>query len=207
MSTWRMVRTGSSRGAGGSVTVAPEEPVPDRPPRDEGEGLDDDPARHLRRSSCPIDERDRHFDHTPAPADEAIRHLDLEPVALGADAREVDRLEGRGPVGAKAGGGVVDGEPEGTGGIAIPPPREHDPVPGPVRDAAPGDVAGADGEVGAVLDDGKQRGEVAWVVGQVTVHLHEHFGTLRHDDGETLAVGGTQAALARAPQHPSVADL
>ena len=148
-------------GDGGLSRTAPAGPaaaaVGQPQPRDQADGLADDALRQLRLAGAAVAELDRELDDAPAGADQPVRHLDLEAVALGRDRLEVHRLERRRPVGAVAGGGVVDGEAEHAGGVAVAPPRQPAPPPRPVLGAPAGHVAAADRQVGAVLDVGQQR--------------------------------------------------
>ena len=106
-----------------------------------------------------------------------------------------------GPVGAVARGGVVDGEAEHAGGVAVAPPRQHRAVPRPVRDAAAGDVAGADGQVGAVLDRGQERGRSPGSWDRSLSISTSTSAPWSMATGEAGPVGRAEPGLGRPPQH------
>ena len=75
-----------------------------------------------------------------------------------------------------------------------------------MRDRTAGDVARADGEIGAVFDGCEETGERARIVRQVRVDLHEHLVAAVHAEREAGAVRVAQPDLLRAPQHVDAAE-
>ena len=119
-------------------------------------------------------ERDGHLDDGEAGADGAPGQVDLEAVALRVDGGEVDLLQHLAPVGAVAGGDVVDVDAEQHPRVAVRRPRQHHPAPRPVAHGAAGDVARADRQVGARVDGVEQPVQLLGRVGAVGVHLDQH---------------------------------
>src|SRR3954470_15981805 len=74
----------------------PPSPRPETQGRNPPDRLAGDLRGHLRLAEPALPEPDRHLGHAQPRAQHAPGELDLEDVALGARAREVDRLQGRG---------------------------------------------------------------------------------------------------------------
>ena len=64
---------------------------------------------------------------------------------------------------------------------------------GPVADGAAGDVAGADGDVGAFVEGVEEPGQVGGVVGAVGVHFDDGAVAVFAGPGERGEVGGPEA--------------
>ena len=74
----------------------------------------------------------------------------------------------------------------------------HEP---PVLGAAARDVAGAEREIGAVLDRRDQPRHVGRVVREVAVHLQHELRAAREHVPEPVDVGASQSLLARPVEH------
>ena len=203
-------RRASGRACRQGPALQPAEPVADAPPGHQHEGLDDDAAGHLRRAPLPVDELDGHLDDAPAAARRPGR-----PSRSGSRSRRPAprsrsmRCEDLGPVGPEARRGVAHGAgrarcrrsgcPSATG-----PGGAHDQF----GIEPPGHVAGADGQVGAVLDwpqtapggpAGRGRGR------RPSRRGCRSPGSMAL--GEAGPVGAAQARLARPEQHVDLAQL
>ena len=114
---------------------------------DDEEGLDDDPAGHLRLTDATIAEDDRDLGDTGAGAAGPERHLDLEDIAAG-----VDAIERRWPPACRGRQALKPpvrscGSRPRTIRAKVEPPRETKRREPPVADTATRDVARADDEV------------------------------------------------------------
>jgi hypothetical protein len=79
--------------------------------------------------------------------------------------------------------------------------REQAAAQPPVLRAAAFHIARAHRDVGAGLDRGEHRGQVAGIVAAVGVHLHHGVIVARQPPAKPLHVGGAQPQLAGAVQH------
>ena len=80
--------------------------------------------------------------------DRAVGDLDLEHVALGADARQVDRLEHLAPDALEAAGEILHGDAQDRPRVQAAAAADQPPREAPVPHPAAGDVARAEHQVG-----------------------------------------------------------
>src|SRR5690606_12128776 len=120
-----------------------------------------------------IDEDDRHLGDAEAAPHGAPGHLDLARVALRLHAAEVDRLERLAPPRLVAAREIAARQPEDRAAVEAAAFAQDVSAGPPALDAAAGDVARAEDDVGARVERGEEVTEVARVVRQIRVHLHE----------------------------------
>src|SRR6478752_7548152 len=161
-------------------------------------GFEHDSAAHLRVPDRAIVEDDRYLDHPEAATLGAVGQLDLEGVALGGDRVEVERLEHGAPEALEAAGRILDAHPQPRRRVQRAAAGDRAANQPPVADPAPGDVAGAECDVCALLDGGDQPRHVRRIVREVAVHLQDELGALVERAAEAGEVRRAEPLLALA---------
>jgi hypothetical protein len=98
--------------------------------------------------------------------------------------------------GPEAGGAILDSIESGQiAGAEVAPAGDGPPQPTPIfGDAAAGNVAAADDEVGALIQDRQQPGDVGGLMGEIGVHLHDRLGVkFLQGISHSPDIGGAQA--------------
>ena len=142
-------------------------------------------------------EQDRGLADAETVALDAPDHLLQEGVATRPNGEGVDGLEHLTRVAAVAAGAVTHGEAQEDARVDVREGAQEHPVPRPVRDAAAGDVAGADHHV-VVGHPGEHLRQVLRLVAEVAVHGQNTVVPVLEAVAEAGQVSGAEAELALA---------
>lgn len=160
--------------------------------------LCDDPALHLRLTVDPVTKYDRHFDDPKPATGGPPGQLYLKTVSrclagFGAEFREPG-----GPVGPESGGGVADPQSEHQSSVKVSAARENPSVNRPIRGRPARNVPASNRQVGQTRSEGiNQPRQIGRVMGEVRIHLTDHFGTAGQRVGEADGISRTETLFHR----------
>ncbi len=136
-----------------------------------------------------------------------VAGLDEEPVTIGPHRRIVDLLQQPDADRPESRGDVPATKAQHAPGVAVRPPRQRPPVPGPIGHVAALDIARADGVVGPAIEFAEQFGHALRLVRQVGIHLHHDVVVVLDGPVEPRLVGGPQTGLPGPTEHMDPAQL